>query len=217
MSNEAQASSSRHDWAHATHGAALSDAQLIAAARAAEAGFEQRLYGRLAPVVNRLVWNLLGADAEHDDIAHEAFIRIFRNIGQLQNPESLDVWAARIAINTVRNELRKRRLRRWVFWNEFDGASSLQYVVDLEGRELLRRAYAALDKLPADERVILSLRVFETGTLEDLAAFAGCSPGTAKRRLRKAKERFLRIARQDSLLAEWMERGAGSGLGHADE
>ncbi len=172
-------------------GAPLSDAQLIAASRAGEVGFEQRLYSRLAPTVNRLVWSLLGADAEHNDVAHEAFIRIFRKIGQLQNSESLDMWAARIAINTVRNELRKRRLRRWVFWNEFEGASTLQYVVDLEGRELLRRAYAALHKLPQAERVILSLRLFETTTLEDLAAYAGCSVGTAKRRLRKAKERFL--------------------------
>lgn len=193
-----------------------SDAQLIAAAIAGEPGFEQRLYSRLAPIVNRLVWSLLGADAEHHDVAHEAFIRILRKIGQLQNPASLDTWAARIAINTVRNELRKRRLRRWVFWNEFEGASSLAYVVDLEGRELLRRAYAALDKLPANERVLLSLRLFETGTLDDLAAYAGCSLGTAKRRLRKARERFLRVARQDTLLAEWMDRAAGACLEDGD-
>jgi hypothetical protein len=61
------------------------------------------------------------------------------------------------------------------------------------------------------------LRLFETGTLEDLAAWAGCSVGTAKRRLRKAKERFVRFARQDALLAEWMDLRDGSDLGDGDE
>jgi RNA polymerase sigma-70 factor, ECF subfamily len=198
-------------------GLALTDAQLVERARARERGIEERLYSRLAPLVNRLVWSLLGADGEHNDIAHEIFIRIFRNIGSLRKPERLETWAARLAINTVRNEMRKRRLRRWVFWNEFEAASSLHYVADLDGRELLSRAYAALGKLPPDERVILSLRLFETKTLEELALLLGCSLGTLKRRLRKARGRFVRLARQDSLLAEWMERWPASDVGDDDE
>jgi len=198
-------------------GATLTDAQLVERARAGERGGEERLYSRLAPLVNRLVWSLLGADAEHNDVVHEIFLRIFRKIGALRDPERLETWAARLAINTVRNELRKRRLRRWVFWNEFEAVSSMHYVTDLDGRELLRRAYAVLGKLPPDEQVILSLRLFETKTLEALAPLVGYSLGTLKRRLRKAKERFVKLARQDSLLAEWMERWPASEGGEDDE
>jgi RNA polymerase sigma-70 factor, ECF subfamily len=216
-SNEAQTSSNRRQADHSMHGLTLSDAQLITLARAGERGVEEHLYSRLAPLVNRLVWGLLGADGEHNDVIHEIFIRIFRNVRTLRKPESLETWAARLAINTVRNELRKRRLRRWVFWNEFEGASSLRYVADLDGRELLTRAYAALGKLPPDEHVILSLRLFEAKTLEELAPLLGCSLGTIKRRLRKAKTRFVRLARQDTLLAEWMDRSPASQVGEDDE
>ena len=191
----------------------LSAPQLVALARAATPGVEEHIYARLAPAVNRLVWALLGADDEHNDLVHEIFIQIFRNVGKLRDPESLDAWAARVAINTVRNEIRKRRLRRWVFWSPFEDPGLLQHVADLDGRELLVRAFTLLAKLPTDERLILSLRLFETGTLDELAVMAGWSLTTAKRRLRKARERVTRLAHSDPLLKDWIGRESSPSFG----
>ena len=147
---------------------------------------------------------MLGPDAELGDVVHDIFLKIFRSVPGLRDPERLDEWVARIAINTVRNELRRRRLRRWVFWNAFEKPGPLVYATDLDGRELLARAYEVLAALPTDERVVLSLNLFETGTMEEIAAALGCSTSTAKRRLRKARERFTRLAACDPLLKHWL-------------
>jgi RNA polymerase sigma-70 factor, ECF subfamily len=187
----------------------LSDAQLVAQARDGAAGIEERLFERLAPVINRVVWTLLGQDSEHEDLTHDVFLRVLRTVGKLHEPDRLEGWAARVTINAVRNELRRRRLRRWVSWNPFEDPEPGGYAPDLDGREVLARAYRALERLPADERVLLSLRLFYAGTHEELAALAGCSPTTAKRRLRRARARFAAIAEQDPLLKPWLGRAQG--------
>lgn len=187
------------------------DAQLVALACAGTPGIEQALFERLAPLISRTVWTLLGPDSEHQDMMHDVFLRVLRGIVKLRDADRLEDWAARVAINAVRNELRRRRLRRWVAWNPFEEPEPAGYAPDLDGREVLARAYRALDKLPADERVVLSLRLFYDGTLEQLAASAGCSTTTAKRRLRRARARFIKIAEQDALLKPWLERRVPQG------
>lgn len=190
-----------------------SDAQLVALARAGTPDIEQWIFERLAPVINRVVWTLLGPDSEHEDMLHDVFLRVLRGVPKLRDTERLEEWSARVAINAVRNELRRRRLRRWVAWNPFEDPGPSVYAPDFEGREVLARAYRALDMLPANERVVLSLRLFYDSTLEEVAASAGCSVTTAKRRLKRARARFIRIAERDALLKPWLERSRSEG-GH---
>lgn len=181
-----------------------SDAELVGRACQGAPGAEAQLFSRLAPLVNRLVFSTLGPDAEHDDVVHDVFIRIFRSIAGLRDPDRLEAWAARVTLNTVRNEIRRRTLRRWVFWNAFEDPGPLKYVPDLEGRELLTHTHRVLAMLPPDERIVLSLRLFETETIEEIAALTACSHSTAKRRLRRAHLRFVRLAQRDPLLAAWV-------------
>jgi RNA polymerase sigma-70 factor (ECF subfamily) len=191
-----------------------SDAQLVAFAREGQPGIDSLLFERLAPVISRVVWTLLGPDSEQDDMMHDVFLRVLRGVGKLRDADRLDDWAARVAINGVRNEMRRRRLRRWVAWNPFEHPEPPAYVPDLDGREVLARAYRALERLPVDERLILSLRLFYDGTLEEVAAAADCSPTTAKRRLKRARERFKRIAEQDALLKPWLDQSSSQGDHH---
>lgn len=183
----------------------ISDDELITLAREGSAGVEDLLYARLAPLVNRLVWSTLGPDSEHNDITHDIFIRIFRGIGRMHDPTRLEHWAARITINTVYNEIRRRTLRRWVFWSAAELPEPPSPAVDLEGRELLTRTYRILALLPDAERLVLSLALFEDGKLDSIVELTGSSRSTVKRRLRRARERFRKLCQQDALLSAWIE------------
>ena len=48
------------------------------------------LYDRYARDVNRLVWHLLGADADHDDIVQQVFLRMIQSVATLRHPERLN-------------------------------------------------------------------------------------------------------------------------------
>ena len=74
----------------------------------------RELYDRCARQVNGVVWRILGADAEHDDVVQQVFANVFRSLGQLRDPERLDAWVTGVAVRTARTELRRRRVRRIV-------------------------------------------------------------------------------------------------------
>lgn len=179
-----------------------------------QATFPEELYAAVAPVINRLLWTLLGPDPERDDLAHEIFLRILQNAHQLRDRSRLEAWAARLTVNAVKNEFRRRKLRRW-FSLDADDARSPSYHPDFEGREVLLRTYEVLAKLPARERVPLTLHLVGQQPIEEIAIAENCSARTVKRRLQAARRRFLRLASADPLLAERLDQFGFQGDGDA--
>lgn len=169
------------------------DLALAAALRENPTATAERIHARFAKDVNRLVWRLLGADAEHHDLVQQVFLKIIVNGRRLRDPERLSSWVQAITVNTVYEELRKRDLRRLL---HRDTPTNLHpnLVRDVELRDLLLRAKAMMDKLPAKERIVFVLHHVEGRTLADVADLCGFSLATAKRRLGAAHRRFERLA-----------------------
>lgn len=165
------------------------------------------LYDAIAPVINKLLWTLLGPDPERDDLAHEIFLRILQSLPKLRDRSRLQPWVVRLAANAVKNEFRRRKLRRWLTL-ETDDERSPSYHPDFEGRELLLRTYDVLAKLPPRERVPLTLHLVGQQPIEEIALATSCSSRTVKRRLRAARQRFLRLAEADALLAERLRQSS---------
>lgn len=169
------------------------------------ASLSDELYGAVAPIINKLLWTLLGPDPERDDLAHEIFLRILQNAHQLRDRSRLEAWAARLAVNAVKNEFRRRKLRRW-FSLDADDERSPSYHPDFEGREVLLHTYEVLAKLPPRERVPLTLHLVAQQAIDEIALETSCSSRTVKRRLQAARQRFLRLASSDPLLAERLDQ-----------
>jgi RNA polymerase sigma-70 factor (ECF subfamily) len=169
-----------------------------------EAAFPENLYEALAPLVNKLLWTLLGPDSERDDLAHEIFVRILQNAHKVRDPARLQAWAARLVVNAVKNEFRRRKLRRW-FSLDTDDERAPSYHSDYDGREVLLRTYSVLEKLPPRERLPLTLRLIGQQSVAEIASASGASTRTVKRRLQAGRERFLRLASAEPLLAERLQ------------
>ncbi len=174
--------------------ASLSDIELAELLRVDARAAAPRLYERFAPTVNRLVWHLLGADLEHNDLVQQVFLRVLKSGARLRDSERLSQWVRAITVNTVYAELRRRTVRR-LFWRQQPAARAhADLVRDVEARDLLMRAKAVIDKLPASERVVFVLYFVEGQTLGEIAELLRYSHATAKRRVRKASLRFQRLA-----------------------
>lgn len=147
------------------------------------------VYARFAPTVNRLVWRLLGADPDHNDAVQTVFYRILRSVGRLRDPERLDTWVQRIAVNTVYEMLRRRYVRR-VFLQSLPTETHGDLVRDVEVRDALLRIKGLIERLPPKERVLFTLYYVEKRTLAEIAEIGGYSLATAKRRIGRANRRF---------------------------
>lgn len=162
------------------------------------------LYERFEEMVNRLVWRLLGADPDHDDIVHQVFVNVISSIDTLASPASMGAWIAGVTVNTVRKELRSRRVRRIVFLSP-RVPERIDEGIDTERQLLVRRFYEVVDRMKAMERIVFILRFVEGQPVGQVASTCGCSIATAKRRIAGAKKAFMRKARRDSLLGAIIE------------
>jgi DNA-directed RNA polymerase specialized sigma24 family protein len=78
------------------------------------------------------------------------------------------------------------------------------FQTDLDGRDLASRTFQIIDRLPFSERALLTRYWFSPASLEAMAARAGCSTVTVRRRLHKARARFEKLARRDPALVSFI-------------
>ena len=90
--------------------AELDDAELIAAIKRSDPGSREALYHRYKKRVYGLALRIVGpVDAE--EVAQEAFIRIFRGLPKFRGDAALSTWIYRLAVNAALSH-RTRRGRR---------------------------------------------------------------------------------------------------------
>jgi RNA polymerase sigma-70 factor (ECF subfamily) len=170
-----------------------------------EAGLTE-LHRRFAGTVNRLVWRLLGPDPDHDDLVQQVFFAMLTSIKQLRDSAKLEVWVRTVTVNAVRQELRRRAVRR-LFWNEHKHIRRVgDLVEEVESRDLLEQCVDVLEKIPTAQRLVFVLHFVEGHSLKDVADMCGYSHITAKRRLKSANKRFRTLIRHRPDLLKRLER-----------
>jgi RNA polymerase sigma-70 factor (ECF subfamily) len=182
------------------------DAQLVEALRDGHPSARAELFDRHSLHVQRVLARVLGNDPELPDLLHDVFLRAFAGIGGLRDPAAIRGWLTSIAVFTARGCIRRRSLRRAL------GLASAREpapdpVAPVAGEDAAaaaRATYAVLGRMPADERVAFALRYVDGMELTEVAQAAGCSLATIKRRLARARQRFLTLGHREPALANWM-------------
>jgi RNA polymerase sigma factor (sigma-70 family) len=180
---------------------AEADARLAALLREDPQRAAPAVYDRFQADVNRWVWRLMGADPDHNDVVQQVFVRVIRSAKRLRDVERLAAWVHAIAANTVYGELRRREIRRLFLREQSATSLHADLVRDVEVRDLLLRAKAVIDKIPAKQRIVFVLHVVEGRTLTEIAELSGYSTATAKRRFGAANQRFQKLLAKDPELS----------------
>jgi len=188
------------------HDAAGPRAEQGPRARAAENAKLDALHLRLEPVVRRVLWTMLGADSELDDITNDVFVRILQGLARAW-PDDIERWAARVTINTVHNTLRKRRYRHFASWDPQADPDVLVWRCDYDAHHVVQRLAQVFSHMPKSEQALLERR-WSGATIEDLAVERACSSRTVKRRVQRALHRFEHCVRKDPEVASWLEAHA---------
>src|SRR5690606_29910317 len=144
-----------------------------------------------------------------EDLVHEVFLQAIAGAASLRDSVALLAWLQTIAVRTAIRQIRKRKAKNWL---RFQRPEEVPEVLSEDAPPEIRQACAALyrvlDQLPSGERVVFSLRYVEGLPVEQLATVCEVSLSTAKRRLRRADERFTRLAARDPALLPWLRGGA---------
>lgn len=125
-----------------------------------------------------------------EEVAQDAFVRLYRNADKYKQQERLGPYLFRIATNLVVSEV--RRERRWSLLLPRLHASTRTSApapdTNLFTSEIQRQVAAAIDRLPVNYRAPLVLFEMEEWSYEEIAAALDVRVGTVKSRISRARD-----------------------------
>jgi RNA polymerase sigma-70 factor (ECF subfamily) len=166
----------------------------------AQSGDREALSALLAAVqgpLYRYVLSLVREPSLAEDILQEVFMRVYRKLGWLREPELFCAWAYRVATRETFRHL--KRERRWT--EQVRDEDALQAVTAPPPREefapeLIEQLPQRVATLSPASRVVVVLYYLHEMSLEETAAVLGIPVGTVKSRLSYGLESLRRQFRE---------------------
>jgi RNA polymerase sigma-70 factor (ECF subfamily) len=186
--------------AGATTAAAAADPgwEVLAKVAAGDAGAFAALVEAHQERLLRLCERLLGDAEEARDAAQEVFLKAYRKAADFRPQGQVYTWLYRIATNHCLNQLRRRRLVRFVQWEDPEERDAAPFdppdsgpdpEAALESRRRWRQTRKAIARLPPGQRTVLVLARFEGLSYRQIAAVLGITEGAVESRLFRAMRR----------------------------
>jgi RNA polymerase sigma-70 factor (ECF subfamily) len=183
------------------------DVALVDAIRRGEAGSREALYHKFKRRVYALAVRIVGpVDAE--EVAQEAFIRIFRGLTKFRGDAALATWIYRLAVNAALSHRSRRAASAQPEPDEVVEAQVSASAEPVHGDAVLRtRLERALARLPVGYRTVIVLHDVEGLEHEEVARILDCHVGTSKSQLHKARARLREMLAADGITAAALENG----------
>jgi RNA polymerase sigma-70 factor (ECF subfamily) len=138
------------------------------------------------------------------DAVQEAFIRAWRNLPGLRDPDAFDGWLHRLLVRSCIDALRRRKARPVeVELLTIDGPSVGDPASGVVDRELIDDALRRLDPT---WRAVVVLHYFLGMPLPEAASVLGIPLGTAKSRLHRSLG-LMRLAITDEVISPSLAKG----------
>ncbi len=176
---------------------AIPDAEAMARTQAGDWEAFGRLVDRHRDALVRYLARLLGDRDQGEEIAQEAFVRLWLAARRYREEGRFEAYLYRIGTRLARSSERRRRVRRRALFSGRLGvfAGSEPYEEAEAGERLLREEVEselarAVAELPWRFRAPLILRAIEERPIAEVARLLDLPEATVKTRLFRARERL---------------------------
>ena len=177
------------------------DALLIEAFQRGDKKAFDELVIRHKDRIFNLCYRFLGDYEEANDSAQEAFVKAYGSLNTFRLESAFSTWLYRIAVNACKNKLGSaayRAKRKTVSLdnpgNNEDGPLPMEIqngtpspLARMEEKEKMALVQRALDTLPTEFKMVVTLRDVEGLSYEEIAEVTGLNLGTVKSRIARAR------------------------------
>ena len=166
-----------------------------AAAKGDMFAFEE-IYNRHHRRVYAICLRMLQNSHEAEDLTQDVFIQLYRKIGSFRGDSAFTTWLHRLTVNQVLMHFRKRTVKFEKTTEE--GETPVQIVGGTENPEKMPivdkiALENAVAHLPEGYRNVFVLHDIEGYEHEEVARILGCSVGTSKSQLHKARLKLRKL------------------------
>ena len=154
--------------------------------RAAQAALVERYWERLY----RWLFHLTHDAHTAEDLTQDTFLKALVNLTRFQAGTNFAAWLFRIGHNNYANHYRARGRQREALSDDLPDRA-FGPVEEAVSQESLRELAKALDRVPADLKAALLLRVEEGLSFRQIAEILDLTEETARWRVFKARQKLL--------------------------
>lgn len=177
------------------------DADLVTQCQGGDPSAFEELVRRHQQMIHALTFRMTGSAADAEDLAQEAFIRAYDQIGSFGGGAKFSTWLYSIAVHACLNWRRDEARRCTAHAGCADDmlAQRVNGESAPDDNAMAKQAQAALVKLPAKQRAAVVLTIYEGLNHAEAARVLRCSETTVSWRLFTAKRK----------LKQWLARNGG--------
>ncbi len=149
--------------------------------------------------VYAVIYSVLRNAADAEEVAQEAMLKAFLNLGQLRDDQRFKAWLLKVALNEAQMRRRANRQHLYESIEADDTEEETSFrprsfadwrdlpSENLDREELRKAVRDAVDKLPEKHRVVYLLAELQSLNYEEIAATLNISVTAVKTRVHRAR------------------------------
>lgn len=145
-------------------------------------------------MVFSIALKILHSREDAEEVAQDAFVKAYQSLSGFKNEAKFSTWLYRIVYNSAISKIRKKKLELSLLddstinnYSEDNVDSNFFLVEEPDQFELLQKA---LQSLPEDENVIVSLFYQNDNSIEDISAITGLTVANVKVKLHRIRKKL---------------------------
>lgn len=160
------------------------------------------IYEKSYNTIYYVVKSIIADEDATQDVVQDSFMKAFRSISKLDNPSSFLPWMKRVATNTAKDWLKKKKpiLFSSMYTDDGDGDEQEPEFEDvdltqqpeeaLDAKTKKQLLWEIINDLSGEQRLVVSMFYFQEMSVADIAENLGVSQGTVKSRLNYARKKI---------------------------
>ncbi|MFQ6070074.1 MAG: sigma-70 family RNA polymerase sigma factor [Candidatus Aminicenantales bacterium] len=173
----------------------MEEKELIRAALAGEERAFSLLVKKYEYKVLRMVLSFTRKPQVADDLAQEIFIKAYFGLSKFRHKSEFSTWLYRIAVNHIKDYLRKKERQKEVSLNSVREPISVpedKYLSEEKEKEQkIAQLYRLINELPEKLKIVLNLRDIQGLSYREISKILRVSIGTVDSRLFRARKMLL--------------------------
>ena len=154
-------------------------------------GFKE-IYDQYAPKFIGLCYRYCGNNEDAEDIMHDGFLNIIRNLDKFQyrGEGSLEAWMKKIMVNTALKFIqRSSKYNKLLVFDISEGERNLPDEPETSSYPEVSREYLLklITELPLGYRMVFNFYVMENYSHKEIADLLHCTENTSRSQLSKAR------------------------------
>lgn len=146
---------------------------------------QYQLYQRYSQAMYHTAWRIVGNGEDAKDVLQQSFIKIFANLGSIQDVKALSGWIKRIVVNSALDHVQAKR--QWLIEPQ-EYIPELAIAAEAEISLAVKDMHGLILDLPDGCRQVFCLHLLEGYKHQEIAETLGITESTSKSQYWRAKQ-----------------------------